>query len=237
MSLPPVILLHGCGGSPEQAFGQTGWIAAFEGTGRDVRALRLPGHGRDNPPHEPSAYADLAGLLVGDLPEEARDIVGFSLGAKLALDVAVRFPERVRRMVLGGIGDNAFAPEAIGEAAACALENGPDESTPPPVRAFLATWDPALNDALAIAAVLRRPPNPVLVEADIAAIRAPVAVVNGEADFVANMGTRLIDALGVEQVLLPGVGHFDLTAQTEFRNIAIEFLAADRPANRDGKEI
>ena len=236
MSLPPVILLHGCGGSPQQAFGQTGWLAAFEGTERDVRALQLPGHGRDNPSHEPSAYADLAGLLVGDLPEEACDIVGFSLGAKLALDVAVRFPERVRRMVLGGIGDNAFAPEAIGEAAARTLEYGADENTPPPVRAFLATWNPALNDALAIAAVLRRTPNPVFVEADIAAIHAPVALVNGEADFVAHMGTRLIDALGVEQVLLPGVGHFDLTAQAEFRDIAIEFLAADRPANRDGKE-
>ena len=80
------------------------------------------------------------------------------------------------------------------------------------------------------------PEEKPFVEADIAAIHAPVALVNGEADFVAHMGTRLIDALGVEQVLLPGVGHFDLTAQAEFRDIAIEFLAADRPANRDGKE-
>lgn len=237
MSLPPVILLHGCGGSPEQAFERTGWLAAFEDARRDVRALRLPGHGRDDPSHEPAAYADLAGALVGDLPEGACDIVGFSLGAKLALDIAVRFPQRVRRMVLGGVGDNAFAPEAIGEAAARALENGADENTPPPVRAFLATWDPSLNDALAIAAVLRRPPNPALVETDIAAIRAPVAVVNGGADFVASMGTRLTDALGVEQVVLPGVGHFDLTEQAEFRRIAIEFLAADGPANRDGREI
>lgn len=223
MALPPVILLHGCGGSPEQAFAETGWIAAFATAGREVRAVRLPGHGRDGVSHDPAAYADLAGALIGELPETF-DLVGFSLGAKLALDIAVRFPGRIRRMVLGGIGDNAFAPETIGDAAARALENGPDETTPPPVHTFLATWDPALNDPLAVAAVLRRPANPVLAEADISRIGTPVAVMNGGDDFVASMGTRLIDALGVGQGLIPGVGHFDLTAQPAFRDLAVDFL-------------
>jgi pimeloyl-ACP methyl ester carboxylesterase len=223
MPLPPVILLHGCGGSPEQAFRETGWLTAFEDAGREVRAMRLPGHGCDGPSHEPAAYDDLAGALVDDLPE-AFDLVGFSLGANLALAIAVRFPWRLRRLVLGGIGDNAFAPETIGDAAARALEEGPDDDTPPPVRAFLATWDPALNDPLAIAAVLRRPANPVFAEADIASIGAPTAVVNGGDDFVANMGTRLTDALGIEQNLLPGIGHFDLTAQPAFRDFAVKFL-------------
>jgi pimeloyl-ACP methyl ester carboxylesterase len=221
VALPPVILLHGCGGSPEQAFESTGWLDAF--ADREVRAVRLPGHGRDGVSHDPAAYADLAGALIGDLPEHF-DLVGFSLGAKLALDIAVRFPGRVRRMVLGGIGDNAFAPETIGEMAASALEHGPTDITPAPVRAFLATWDPALNDPLAIAAVLRRPANPVLAEADIVAIGAPVAVMNGADDFVASLGTQLIDALGVDQGLLPGVGHFDLTAQRAFRDLAVTFL-------------
>jgi pimeloyl-ACP methyl ester carboxylesterase len=230
--LPPVILLHGCGGSPEQAFERTGWLAAFEDAGREARALRLPGHGRDDPSHDPVDYADLTASLITGLPQEACDIVGFSLGAKLALDIAVRFPARVRRMVLGGIGDNAFAPEMVGEAAAHALEHGADEHTPPPVRAFLGTWDPSLNDPLAIAAVLRRPANPVFTEADIAAVCKPIAIVNGAADFVASMGTRLVDALGVEQLLLPGVGHFDLTEQPGFREFAVRFLA-ERPSIKD----
>lgn len=223
MVLPLVILLHGCGGSPEQAFERTGWLAAFAAAGREVRAVRLPGHGRDGPSHDAASYSDLAGALIGDLPEVS-DLIGFSLGAKLALDVTVRFPARVRRMVLGGIGDNAFAPESVGEAAALALEQGPDDATPPPVRAFLETWDPELNDPLAIAAVLRRPPNPVFTEADMAAIGAPVAVMNGADDFVASMGTRLVDALGIDQGLLPGVGHFDLPAQAAFRDFAVDFL-------------
>jgi pimeloyl-ACP methyl ester carboxylesterase len=221
--LPAVILLHGCGGSPEQAFERSGWIAAFEAAGREARALRLPGHGRDGASHDPADYGDLTTALLPSLPAQS-DLVGFSLGAKLALDIAVRFPERIRRMVLGGIGDNAFAPEAVGEAAAQALEHGENADTPPPIRAFLATWDPALNDPLAIAAVLRRPANPVLTEGDIVGIRAPVAVMNGGDDFVTSMGTRLFDALGLGQALLPRVGHFDLTEQAAFRDFAIEFL-------------
>lgn len=224
MALPPVILLHGCGGSPEQAFARSGWLDAFGQAGREVHALRLPGHGRADPSHDPADYADLAGMLLADLPAQQCDVVGFSLGAKLALDIAVRIPGRWRRMVLGGIGDNAFAPESVGEAAAAALERGPDEDTPPPVRAFLENWDPALNDPLAIAAILRRPANPVLSEADIAALGIPAMVVNGGADFVASMGTRLFDALGLEQHLLPGIGHFDLTDQQDFRDCAIRFL-------------
>ena len=224
MGLPPVILLHGCGGSPEQAFESAGWLDAFAASGREARALRLPGHGRAGVSHDPVAYADLAGALIGELPETS-DLVGFSLGAKLALDIAVRSPGRIRRMVLGGIGDNAFAPETVGDAAATALEHGAGANTPPPVSAFLDTWDPQLNDPLAIAAVLRRPANPVFTEAQIAAIEIPVAVVNGGADFVASMGDRLIDALGVKQALLPGTGHFDLTAQPAFRTIAIDFLS------------
>lgn len=224
MSLPPVILLHGCGGSPAQAFERTGWIDAFRTAGRDVQALRLPGHGLDGASHDPADYADLARMLAADLPSGACDLVGFSLGAKLALAVAVRYPGRIRRMVLGGIGDNVFAPEAVGEAAANALENGVNDDTPPPVRAFLATWDPALNDPLAVAAILRRLPNPVFTPADIAGIDIPVAVMNGSADFVANMGTQLLDALGVEQQLLPGIGHFDLTEQRQFCEFAIRFL-------------
>ncbi|MEO5707895.1 MAG: alpha/beta fold hydrolase [Alteraurantiacibacter sp.] len=225
--LPPVVLLHGCGGSPEQAFEQAGWVEAFRAAGRQVHALHLPGHGRDGPSHDPADYADMAQALLPQFPAGACDIVGFSLGAKLALDIAVRWPHRVRRMVLGGIGDNAFAPETVGEAAAAALEHGAGPDTPPGVRAFLATWEPSLNDPLAVAAVLRRPANPVLDEGMVAAITTPVAVINGADDFVMTLGSRLFSALDIQPHVLPGVGHFDLTAQTEFQQIAARFLGEE----------
>jgi pimeloyl-ACP methyl ester carboxylesterase len=218
---PPVVLLHGCGGSAHAAFAATGWREAF---GDRALAPDLPGHGAGQS-HDPADYGDMAGALLERLPERF-DAVGFSLGSKLLLDIAVRAPGRIRRLVLGGIGDNVFAPEAIGEAAARALEEGPDETTPPPVLAFLATWEPERNDARAVAAVLRRPPNPVFVEDELRALDLPILIVNGGEDIVGKLGRRLVEALpNVKELILPGIGHFDLTAQADFRRAAQDFLA------------
>lgn len=222
---PPVVLVHGCGGSADAAFVRTGWTDALKRAGREPVLVDVPGHGTDPQSHDPASYADLAGSLIARLPNGVIDAVGFSLGAKLLLEIAVREPERLRRLVLGGLGDNAFAPEAIGEAAASALEHGPTPQTPPPVLAFLDTWEPGRNDALAIAAVLRRPPNPVFGDEQLAALGLPILLVNGSEDPVGRSSDRLRGALRSADVrTLPGVGHFDLTAQPEFVRLTVDFL-------------
>lgn len=221
--LPLIVLLHGCGGSPEEAFIRTGWLNRIEHRGRHAIALRLPGHGQGCS-HDPADYSDLAGHVLAALPDGEVDLVGFSLGAKLALAIAMRAPERVRRLVLGGVGDNVFAPEVIGEAAARALEHGPDETTPPPVLSFLQTWDPTLNDSTAIAAVLRRPANPTFAEEAIHAVSTPTLLVNGSEDIVGKLGRRLAHALRPDEIIVAGIDHFGLTASAEFIAAAIEFL-------------
>jgi pimeloyl-ACP methyl ester carboxylesterase len=225
----PVLLLHGCGGSFASAFEKTGWLDSMRRAGLVPVAVDLPGHGMIPAPRDPGHYADLAGLLLPSLPAGTFDAVGFSLGAKLLLELALRVPSRLGRLVLGGVGDNVFAPERVGGAAARALESGPDTSTPAAVLAFLSTWEPHRNDALAVAAVLRRPPNPVFTPERLAQLSQPVLVVNGSDDPVARDASRLLGSLGnVRHMALPGVGHFDLTAQLQFIAHAIEFLLEGR---------
>jgi len=234
MASPPVVLVHGCGGSPDAAFVRTGWIEGLALAGREPVLVHVPGHGSGAQSHDPQAYADLAGSLIERLPDGVIDAVGFSLGAKLLLETAVRRPARVRRLVLGGLGDNAFTPEAIGEAAARALEQGPTAETPPPVLSFLETWEPDRNDALAIAAVLRRPPNPVFREDRLRALSVPILLVQGSDDPVGRESDRLTATLGhAELRTLPGVGHFDLTAQPEFIRLAVEFLGLPAASAQD----
>jgi pimeloyl-ACP methyl ester carboxylesterase len=223
----PVVLLHGCGGSRESTFESTGWLSALSAAGRTARALHLPGHGTHSAAHDPASYADLAGSVMRDVTAGAFDAIGFSLGAKLLLEIAIRAPERIGRLVLGGIGDNVFAPESIAEAAATALERGPTADTPPPVLALLRTWEPERNDPLAIAAVLRRPANPVFTEDRLRRIGSPVLIVNGDADPVAQLGDRLVSSLAhVTCVTLPGVDHLGLPAQPAFIRHAVEFLGS-----------
>jgi pimeloyl-ACP methyl ester carboxylesterase len=167
----------------------------------------------------------LAGLLAEELPPGVFDCVGFSLGSKLLLELAAREPGRIRRLVLGGIGDNVFAPEGVAEMAARALESGPTSETPRPVLEFLRTWEPTRNDAFAVAAVLRRPPNPTFTEERLSRVTAPVLVVGGSEDPVASRATRLLACLpDVRHHSVAGVGHFDLPGSPAFLHAAIAFL-------------
>jgi pimeloyl-ACP methyl ester carboxylesterase len=219
------VLLHGCGGSFASAFETTGWLEALRAAGRTPVKIHLPGHGVIPAPHDPAYYADLAGLVMKELPADPFDAVGFSLGAKILLEIALRAPTNVDRIVLGGVGDNVFAPEGIAEAAARALEQGPTQDTPPPVLAFLKTWEPERNDPLGVAAVLRRPPNPVFTPERLEGIVQPVLVVNGTADPVAREASRFFAGLPhAKRIALGGVGHFDLTAQAAFIGETIDFL-------------
>jgi pimeloyl-ACP methyl ester carboxylesterase len=221
----PVVLLHGCGGSFASAFESTGWLDALRAAGRTPMKMHLPGHGVIPATHDPAYYADLAGLVMKELPAGPFDAVGFSLGAKILLEIALRAPQSVGRIVLGGVGDNVFAPERIAEAAARALEHGPTADTPPAVLAFLKTWEPERNDPLAVAAVLRRPPNPIFTPERLEGIVQPLLVVNGTDDPVAREASRFFASLPhAKPVALGGVGHFDLTSRAEFIAEATHFL-------------
>jgi len=225
-----VILLHGCGGSAQDTWHASGWHAALTGAGLQVHAPHLPGHGPGPVSRRPEDYADLAGLLDAVLPTGMLDVVGFSLGAKLALELAVRGPGRFRRIVLGGLGDNAFAPERVAPAVAQALESGVTPDTPPPVLDFLRAWNPAHNDALAIAAVLRRPANPLHTPERLRAVNTPTLLINGTQDPVAASSAALVAALPtVRLITVPGVDHFGLPRSAIFRAQALEFLTSENP--------
>ena len=225
MMAAPVVLLHGWGGSFASTFAAAGWTERLKEAGRRVIAVDLPGHGDSSASRDPGAYADLTGSLAAKLPPDRIDAVGFSLGAKLALSLAERWPERVRTLVLGGLGDNAFAPEPSGEALAQALEAGLTERTPGALAALVRyTWIGGGHPG-ALAAVLRRVPNPVLTPEGLARLVGPVLLVNGERDTVALPDDRLRTALrGARYLAIPGVSHLALPDCAAFQEAAVDFL-------------
>lgn len=93
----PVVLLHGVGLDSSMwdtliADGAL-WLA-----GREVTALDLPGHGGQPPLHAPTTLAKMADDVARRLPPRAH-LVGFSLGALIAQELAARAPERVLSLV------------------------------------------------------------------------------------------------------------------------------------------
>lgn len=223
---PPVLLLHGWGGSFDSTWRATGWVDALAAADHGVVRVDLPGHGASARAHEPAAYDDMAAAIASTLPPgEPIDAIGYSLGAKLILALAVREPGRFRRIVLGGLGGNVFAPERAGGAVADALEQGVCADTPAAIRALVDYGLSAGNDPLALAAVLRRPANPVIAPSDLGRIECPVLMVSGDVDAIALPLGPLQSALPSAEVrLLPGVDHLALPGHPEFRRLALQFI-------------
>jgi pimeloyl-ACP methyl ester carboxylesterase len=228
VSLPPVLLVHGFASSFERNWREPGWVDLLRDLGREVIPIDLPGHGDAPKPHDPQAYADLASAVTAVLPEGPVDAVGFSLGAGLLLRAASRQPERFRRIVVAGIGASVFREDSSGgEAMARAVEAGvAAEGDPAAAGAFARFGQAPGNDTAALAACMRRPPDP-LNPADLASLHRPVLVVLGDQDF-AGPAQPLVDALpDARLVSLRGLDHFGTPKDFRFVDAALDFLSAE----------
>lgn len=112
-------------------------------SGRSHLIPDLPGYGRAARVRPPQDFAGIADHLAGWLAargEPALDLVGHSLGGILALVLAERHPERVRRLV--DVDGNKSPADCVFSGQA--LEWTPEE--------FLATGFHELRDAIAVSA-------------------------------------------------------------------------------------
>jgi pimeloyl-ACP methyl ester carboxylesterase len=97
---PPVLAVHGLGGT-KGSFLPT--LAALGGRFR-VIAMDLPGFGDSDKPvgaaYDPRFFARAIVDLLDALGLQRVDVVGNSLGGRVALELGLLHPERVRRLVL-----------------------------------------------------------------------------------------------------------------------------------------
>jgi pimeloyl-ACP methyl ester carboxylesterase len=220
----PVLLVHGFASSFERNWREPGWVDILVESGRTVIELDLPGHGNAEKPHDPEAYSDLATVVMSAIPEgQVVDAIGFSMGARLVLEVASSHPERFGRVVVAGVGASLFH-HGDPEAAAAAIERGQvvegDHAT---AQAFSVFARAEGNDPLALAAFLRQRRPPLQVE-HLGHLNRPVLVVLGTKDF-AGPADPLLDALpNARLVELAGADHFGTPKDFRFIDAALDFL-------------
>ncbi|MDQ5829537.1 MAG: alpha/beta hydrolase [Actinomycetota bacterium] len=95
----PLVVLHGA----YMTIGTMGEVVQGLAEARRVIAVELQGHGRTADVDRPLTYeqmADDVAALIGYLGVEQADVFGFSMGGAAALQVAVRHPEVVRKLVV-----------------------------------------------------------------------------------------------------------------------------------------
>jgi pimeloyl-ACP methyl ester carboxylesterase len=109
----PLVLLHG--GIDPDSFGSN--LAALA-KGRQVIAVHLQAHGRTpdtNRPLRCETLGDDVAALIGHLKLGNADVMGYSLGADVALQTAIRHPDVVDRLVLvsGTMTKDGSYPEVV----------------------------------------------------------------------------------------------------------------------------
>jgi pimeloyl-ACP methyl ester carboxylesterase len=241
--LRPVLLIHGFSSSSKLNWEDTGWLAAFLEAGRRVITVDLPGHGRSGAPEDLDSYtpsrirADLLQIVFdagvrpvheGD-PASGVDVVGYSLGSRLAWEFGATQPELVHRMVLGGpnIADPLAAFDLIG--AQRYLADGTpiaDESTAGLLKMAMLLPSNNIFALLSLVEAIKAEPF----DPAEAVPHMPMLLVAGDKDERATTMAQLAE-LGLragsmaEQLVLPGRNHTNAITSRAFKQGAISFLA------------
>ena len=246
------VLLHGFTGSSLAWDGRL--IDGMCGAGHTPVLVDLPGHGRNAGRTDPEFFTlerTLASILAaGEWPA---DLIGYSLGGRIALHFAANFPRRLRRLVLEsaspGLRDDTERVQRASADASLAdrlVEGG--------IEAFVDGWesltlfetqkrlDPELlhrqrerrlgNDAASLAAALRGLGTGTLPHLwdRLPELRTPTLLLAGESDvkfagIARRMAERMPEAC---VVVVPDSGHaVHLERPDAWLNAVTHFLATE----------
>jgi len=225
-TLPPVVLVHGWGGSFASTWRSSGFADLLEDAGRTVIGVDLLGHGVAPKPHDPESYSDLTQRIFDQMPDEPCDLVGFSLGAITLLQLVINHPDRARSLILAGIGRNVIEKDESGShdviVKALEGEDVPDNNL---ARLFVQYADQPGNDKVALTAIMKRDRAPYTAD-QLSRVACPVLVAIGDQDF-AGPGDGLVNLLpNARLVVLKKCDHFATTENFEFFDAALGFLEA-----------
>lgn len=239
----PLVLLHGAFMSIDSNFAAS--LPALS-TGRQVIAVEPQGHGRTADIDRPITYdgmADDVAALLDHLDIEEADVLGYSMGAATALQVAIRHLDKVRKLVMisASYTSDGIYPEVlagIAEITEATFAGTPFEADYARLAPNPGDW-PVLIEKLKVldGAVQAWP------AADVQGIRSPALVIIGDSDIIrpehAVEMFRLLgggvpgDLTGLPKsrlAIIPGATHLTVMMQTDLLlAIILPFLDAPLP--------
>jgi pimeloyl-ACP methyl ester carboxylesterase len=125
----PVVLIHG--GQMDRRM----WDRQFAELAKNYQAIRydVRGYGKSDSPTRPYADEEDLESLLDYLKVDKVHLVGLSLGGRISIDFALRYPQRVRSLVLVGPGLSGFqwskeAEKSFAEMLHVIQMQGPDKA-------------------------------------------------------------------------------------------------------------
>ena len=156
--------------------------------------------------------AEDARRLLDHLDIERADVMGYSMGARIGAHLALAAPERMRSLLLGGLGIHLVEGVGLPLGIADAME-APSlaDLTDPMQRMFRAFAEQTKSDLKALAACIRGS-RQVMTQAEVASIRLPTLVSVGTNDPIAGSAEALAR-------LMPNARAFDIPGRDH--NLAV----------------
>ena len=153
------------------------------------------------------------------------DVMGYSMGARITAFLAIRHPERIRRIVFGGLGINMVRGMAGTGPIAHALEAPTiDDVTNPTARTFRAFAEQTKSDLKALATCIRSSRAKLTAEA-VATIAHPVLVAVGEHDVIAGDPGALAAIMpNARAFVIPGREHMKAVGDKAYKDAVLGFL-------------
>jgi pimeloyl-ACP methyl ester carboxylesterase len=226
----PIVLVHGFASTKEVNWIAPGWVPTLTGAGRRVIALDNRGHGASAKLYDPAAYhsavmAEDVRALIDHLGLSRADVMGYSMGARISAFLALAHPDRVRSVVLGGLGmgliDGVGEPERIAlglEAASMA------DVADPGARQFRSFAEQTRSDLRALAACMRGS-RQTLSREEVGHIAAPLLVAVGSKDAIAGPPEELAALVPNAQALvIPNRDHMMAVGDKTYKAGVLEFL-------------
>jgi pimeloyl-ACP methyl ester carboxylesterase len=232
---PPVVLIHGGGDTIQTSFGK---LVPELARNRQVIAFEQQGFGHTaDIPDRPFSFersADNAAALLEYLHVEQADVFGFSNGGTIALQVAIRHPRLVRKLI---IASGFFNHDGADPAFWAGFEHAQLGQMPKELSdAYLAAAPHPENFQLFFDKCVQRMRNFKDISVDtMRGIQSPALVIVGDADVMrpeqAVEEYRLIPHSRL--AVLPGTQHMEVTSRSAWLVPMInEFLDAPLPSSR-----
>jgi pimeloyl-ACP methyl ester carboxylesterase len=226
-----ILLIHGFGSNMAVNWRSTGWIDRLIRAGRRVVAFDNRGHGGSEKLYDPALYhpalmARDAANLLDHLGIARADVMGYSMGARIAAFLALDHKAKVRSVILGGLG-MALVEGMGGEDAIVAALEAPslDAVSDDTGRTYRKFAEQTGADLRALAACMRGS-RETLPPERLAQIRVPVLIAVGTKDKVAGSAEGLARLIpGAETLDIPDREHLPATGDRVFKEGALGFLA------------
>ena len=236
---PPLVLLHGGGSTIGTSFGKV--LPALAAT-RQVVAFEQQGHGHTadiaDRPFTFEQSADDAAALLRHLGIGKADFFGYSNGGHIALEVAIRHPDLVRKLV---VESAMFDRDGSDPGFWKSFENAKPDDMPRELReAYLAVAPHPEQLPTFFAKSVRRMMNfKGWTPEDLRSIHAPTLVLAGDRDIVLpEHAVRMFRLLPNAQLaVLPGTDHMTIVSRSDWLVPMIgTFLDSPMPPARPIRE-